>query len=72
MGKGSSHIDHHTKASFAPHPRLRALYTPAHASWLNQAELLLRAFPDQYLARFDCESRQQLLAPCLRAADAEC
>jgi DDE superfamily endonuclease len=61
MDNGSSHIDHHTKAYFAAHPRLRALYTPAHSSWLNQAELLLRAFTDKYLDRFDCESRQQLI-----------
>jgi hypothetical protein len=58
---GSSHIDPHTKAYFAAHPRLRALYTPAHASWLNQAELLLRAFTAKYLDRLDCESRQQLI-----------
>ena len=61
MDNGASHIDHHTKAYFAAHPHLRALYTPAHASWLNQAELLLRAFTDKYLDRFDCESRQQLI-----------
>lgn len=62
MDNGSSHIDHHTKAYFAGHPRLRALYTPAHASWLNQAEWLLRAFTDKYLDRFDGESRPQLMA----------
>ena len=37
-------------------PRLRVVLTPAHASWLNQAELLLRAFSDQYLNRFDRRS----------------
>jgi hypothetical protein len=61
MDNGSSHIDHHTKGYFAAHPRWRALYTPAHASWLNQAELLLRAFTDKYLDRLDCESRHQLI-----------
>lgn len=61
MDNGGSHIDHHTAAYFATHPRLRVVYTPAHASWLNQAELLLRAFTDKYLDRFDCESRQQLI-----------
>jgi DDE superfamily endonuclease len=61
MDNGGSHIDHHTKAFFATHPRLRAVYTPAHASWLNQAELLLRAFTDKYLDRFECQSRQQLV-----------
>ena len=62
MENGSSHSEHPTKASFATHPRLRALYTPAHARGLNQAQLLLRALTDKYLARFDCESRQQLIA----------
>ena len=44
MDNGASHIDRHTQAYFTAHPRLRVLLTPAHASWLNQAELLLRAF----------------------------
>ena len=42
-------------------PRLRAFYTPPHASWLNQAEWLLRAFSDKYLKRFDAKSRQHLI-----------
>lgn len=61
MDNGSSHIDHHTQAYFAAHPRIRPLYTPPHASWLNQAELLLRAFSDKYLKRLECASRQQLI-----------
>jgi hypothetical protein len=61
MDNGGSHIDHHTAAYFVTHPRLRVVYTLAHASWLNQAELLLRAFTDKYLDRFDCESRRQLI-----------
>lgn len=61
MDNGPSHIDHHTKAYFAAHPRIRALYTPTHASWLDQAELLLRAFSDKYLNRFDAESCQHLI-----------
>jgi transposase len=61
MDNGSSHIDHHTRAYLASHPGLRALYTPVHASWLNQAELLLRAFSAKYIDRFDPESRQHLI-----------
>jgi hypothetical protein len=61
MDNGPSHIDHHTRAYFAAQPRLRALYTPAHASWLNQAELLLRAFTAKYLKRYDAASRQSLI-----------
>jgi DDE superfamily endonuclease len=61
MDNGSSHIAHETRTYFATHPRLRAFYTPPHASWLNQAELLLRAFADKYLDRFDPHSRQHLI-----------
>jgi hypothetical protein len=61
MDNGSSHIDHHTREYLAWHERFRPLYTPAHASWLNQAELLLRAFTDKYLKHFDSASRQHLI-----------
>jgi transposase len=61
MDNGSSHIAHETRTYFATHPRLRAFYTPPHASWLNQAEWLLRAFSDRYLDRFDPHSRQHLI-----------
>jgi hypothetical protein len=60
MDNGSAHIDHHTHADFTPPPRFRILCTPAHASWLNQAELRLRAFSDKYLDRFECRSRPEL------------
>jgi hypothetical protein len=38
-------------------PRL----TPAHASWLNQAELLVGAFAHRYLKRFSCDSRAEFI-----------
>ncbi len=31
------------------------------ASWLNQAELLLRVFTDKYLTHFEASSRQDLI-----------
>jgi hypothetical protein len=43
------------------HPWVRLLETPAHASWLNQAELLLRAFSARYLNRGEWRSRQHLI-----------
>jgi hypothetical protein len=43
------------------YPQVRVLVTPAHASWLNQAELLLRAFGAQYLHRGDWKSREQFI-----------
>jgi hypothetical protein len=61
LDNGSSHIAHATRRYFTRHPRVRVLYTPAHASWLNQAELLLRAFSAKYLTRFDADSRQHLI-----------
>lgn len=59
---GSSHISDYT-GQFLHHyfPWVRVLFTPAHASWLNQAELLLRAFNARYLDRGDWHSRQQLI-----------
>lgn len=41
--------------------RVRVLLTPAHASWLNQGELLLRAFAERYLKRGEWPSRQALI-----------
>jgi DDE superfamily endonuclease len=61
LDNGSSHIAHDTRAYLASHPRLRAFYTPPHASWLNQAELLLRAFSEKYLDRFEPWSRPHLI-----------
>ena len=61
VDNGGSHIAHDTQRYFARHPRLRVLYTPAPASWLNQAEVLLRAFTAKYLDRFDADSRQHLI-----------
>jgi len=40
---------------------VRCLFTPAHASWLNQGELLLHAFSTRYLRRGDWSSRQHLV-----------
>ena len=40
---------------------LKILVTPAHASWLNQAELLLKSFDVRYLQRGNWESRQHLI-----------
>jgi hypothetical protein len=61
VDNGGSHIAEETRRYFARHPRWRVVYTPAHASWLNQAELLLRVFTAKYLDRFDPESRQHLI-----------
>jgi DDE superfamily endonuclease len=61
LDNGSSHIAQATNAYVASHPRLRAFYTPPHASWLNQAAWLRCAFSDKYLQRFDALARQPLI-----------
>lgn len=40
---------------------LRVLFTPPHAEWLNQAELLLKSFTMHYLKRGSWRSRQELI-----------
>jgi DDE superfamily endonuclease/Homeodomain-like domain len=40
---------------------LRVVSTPAHSSWLNQAEILLKCFEVRYLHRGDWKSRQDLI-----------
>lgn len=40
---------------------LRVLFTPPHAEWLNQAELLLKNFTMHYLNRGSWRSRQELI-----------
>jgi hypothetical protein len=60
---GSSHVSEETTTWLRLHyPRVRTLVTPPHAGWLNQAELLLRAFSERYLKRGDWNSRDELLA----------
>jgi DDE superfamily endonuclease len=39
----------------------RPRFTPAHASWLNQAELLIRAFGHRYLKRNSWNRREELI-----------
>jgi hypothetical protein len=59
---GSSHISRDTQEYLRIcHPQVRVLVTPAHASWLNQAELLLRSFTDRYLDRGDWSSKEQMI-----------
>lgn len=59
---GPSHISATTAAFLRSYGSwLRVLFTPAHASWLNQAELLLKSFEVRYLQRGDWTSRQHLI-----------
>jgi len=59
---GSSHISGYTQEFLRIYrPQVRVLVTPAHASWLNQAELLLRSFATHYLDRGDWSSKEQMI-----------
>ena len=59
---GASHTSGETRQFLrAYQPRVRVLVTPAHASWLNQAELLLRSFTDHYLDRGEWGSKEQMI-----------
>lgn len=62
MDNGPSHISASTKAFLATlKPPVRVFYTPPHASWLNQAELLLNAFSSRYLERGSWTSRDEMI-----------
>ena len=59
---GASHIAHNTHRFLRQYDRrVRVLFTPAHASWPNQAELLIGAFAERYLKRGQWRSRQQII-----------
>ncbi|MBM4432003.1 MAG: IS630 family transposase [Chloroflexi bacterium] len=63
MDNGSSHIaaDTRTLLQGLKAPWVRECYTPPHASWLNQAELLLGAFCGRYNDRGSWDSRQVMI-----------
>ena len=56
-----SHTAAATADYFNSHPWWRPRFTPVHASWLNQAELLNHAFSYRYLKRCSWHSRQELI-----------
>lgn len=59
---GPSHISQVTRDFLKDYqPWLRVLFVPTHASWLNQAELLLRSFAQHYLKRGSWRSQPDLI-----------
>jgi len=67
---GPSHVSQTTQTFLrAYQPWLRVLYTPAHASWLNQCELILRGFDDRYLERGSWPSRQAMILHLQNSCD---
>jgi transposase len=62
LDNGSSHTAKHTKAWLAAHPRWHVYWTPPHASWLNQVELVFSALTRRVLRHGDFASRDDLIA----------
>jgi transposase len=57
---GPSHIAGETKRYFSKsHGWWKPRYTPANASWLNQAEILIHAFKHYYLKRKSWQSQEE-------------
>jgi transposase len=60
LDNGSSHTSKATKKRLREHPRFQPTYTPAHASWLDQAELFFSILTRRLLRRGEFTSRQHL------------
>lgn len=59
---GSSHTSDYTFQFLRNYQsQVRVLFTPPHASWLDQAELLLRAFSARYLNRGEWRTKEHLI-----------
>ena len=70
LDNGPSHIAKETQAWVAAQAgRVVFHFTPAHASWVNQAELALSAFSRRYLRDRISASRAELIAHIERALD---
>jgi transposase len=60
LDNGSSHTSKTTKQWLREHPRFQPHYTPAHASWLDQAELFFSILTRRLLRRGEFTSQQDL------------
>ena len=61
LDNGSTHCSKKTKAFFSKHPRLVPVYTPTHASWLNQIEIWFSVLSRQALRKVSFSSREKLI-----------
>jgi hypothetical protein len=69
MDNGPSHTSGETRTFFQNlAPRIRVLFTPFNASWLNQAELLLQAFTGRYLRRGSWTAPAAMIAHILASS----
>jgi transposase len=60
LDNGSSHTSKATRTWLREHPRFQPHYTPAHASWLDQAELFFSILTRRLLRRGEFTSQQDL------------
>ena len=60
LDNGSSHTSKATRRWLREHPRFQPHYTPAHASWLDQAELFFSILTRRLLRRGEFTSQQDL------------
>jgi len=69
LDNGTTHRSRQTKAFFAKHPRLVPVFTPTHASWLNQIEIWFSLLSRQALRNVNFTSRLALKARILLYID---
>ena len=69
VDNGSSHVSKATRAWLAEHPRFVVHYTPKHASWLNQVELVFSILTRKLLKRGEFSSREDLVDKVLAFID---
>jgi transposase len=62
LDNGSSHRSQETKAFFEANPRLVPVFTPTHASWLNQVEIWFSLLGRQVLKSASFDSRDDLIS----------
>lgn len=63
----SSHTACATQRYFAEQSWWHPCYTPVHASWLNQAEILINRFQQHYLQRASWKSREEFIEHLMAA-----
>jgi transposase len=61
LDNGSSHVARATKRWLEDHPRFQVHYTPKHASWLNQIELVFSILTRRLLRRGEFASPDELI-----------
>ncbi|MGH7310097.1 MAG: IS630 family transposase [Candidatus Rokuibacteriota bacterium] len=66
LDNGSSHTSKATRAWIEEHTRFAAHYTPVHASWVNQVELVFSILTRKVLKRGSFGSRDELVSKIMR------